>query len=384
MKVCLLGVDFFSDNRGCAALGYSAIGNLKEICDERGESLDVFAVVFNIEKKPLNFGGVEYRLQKVAPKKLSYWNTCYKEFKKSDLILDFTGGDSFSDIYGFKRFLIATVLKRLAVFSKTPFILGPQTIGPFSGKLAAAMAKKVIRKADYCFARDLFSKDFAKKLTGKEVLLSTDVAFTLPCEVRHVITTKHNIGINPSGLLWYGTSEFKSSKHLTVDYRKYTLDLIKYLTEKTDYNIYLIPHVFSSDGKLNEDDLGVCREIKNEYPNAEIISDFDTPMEAKGVISQMDVFIGARMHATIAAFSTGVAVIPFSYSRKFEGLYQDLNYPYLVKGTVMNNEEALQKTIEWIEKPERLSSEMAKADSVLRERRDAYMTVIRNLSEKVK
>ena len=33
------------------------------------------------------------------------------------------------------------------------------------------------------------------------------------------------------------------------------------------------------------------------------------------------------MHATIGAISSGVATIPFSYSRKFEGLFGNLEYP---------------------------------------------------------
>ena len=63
----------------------------------------------------------------------------------------------------------------------------------------------------------------------------------------------------------------------------------------------------------------------------------------------MDFFIGARMHATIAAFSANVPVIPFSYSRKFEGLYEQLNYPYIIHGMTESLEEAIDNTLEWIE-----------------------------------
>ena len=50
------------------------------------------------------------------------------------------------------------------------------------------------------------------------------------------------------------------------------------------------------------------------FPNTIVAPYFATPMEAKSYISGMDLFIGARMHATIAAISAGVPVIPFSYS----------------------------------------------------------------------
>ena len=45
----------------------------------------------------------------------------------------------------------------------------------------------------------------------------------------------------------------------------------------------------------------------------------------------MDFFMGARMHATIAAFSAGVPVVPMAYSRKFNGLFSDtLSYSHLI------------------------------------------------------
>ena len=71
-------------------------------------------------------------------------------------------------------------------------------------------------------------------------------------------------------------------------------------------------------------------------------------MEAKSYISKMDLFIGARMHATIAALSAGIPVIPFSYSRKFEGLFNSLDYPYVVEGTKWSTEDAIVTTKKWI------------------------------------
>ena len=48
--------------------------------------------------------------------------------------------------------------------------------------------------------------------------------------------------------------------------------------------------------------------------------------------------MGARMHATIGAFSSGVPVIPMAYSRKFNGLFVDtLQYDAMVDMKTMNN-----------------------------------------------
>jgi polysaccharide pyruvyl transferase WcaK-like protein len=65
---------------------------------------------------------------------------------------------------------------------------------------------------------------------------------------------------------------------------------------------------------------------------------FSNPIEAKSFISGLDFFTGARMHACIAAFSSGVAVCPMAYSRKFNGLFVDtLKYQWL--GDCVNTTE---------------------------------------------
>ena len=76
---------------------------------------------------------------------------------------------------------------------------------------------------------------------------------------------------------------------------------------------------------------------------------FETPIEVKNCISQMDIFIGSRMHATIGALSSGVVTIPVAYSRKFSGLFESIGYMHTIDICTMNNNSALQKTIYKIE-----------------------------------
>ena len=99
-----------------------------------------------------------------------------------------------------------------------------------------------------------------------------------------------------------------------------------------------------------ENDYRVCLQLKKKYGNRiEIAPPFNTPIEAKSYIANMDVFIGSRMHATIGAISSGVATIPFSYSRKFEGLFGNLEYPYVISARNFSLEEALEKSKSWIQ-----------------------------------
>ena len=55
------------------------------------------------------------------------------------------------------------------------------------------------------------------------------------------------------------------------------------------------------------------------------------------------------MHATIAALSTGVPVIPIAYSRKFKGLFNNLDYPVCVDLQILNTEQAFEKIKEYLE-----------------------------------
>ena len=62
----------------------------------------------------------------------------------------------------------------------------------------------------------------------------------------------------------------------------------------------------------------------------------------------MDVFMGSRMHSTIAAISSGVVTIPFSYCHKFESLYEKIGYKYLLSATKLSTEEALSLMKCWL------------------------------------
>lgn len=82
-----------------------------------------------------------------------------------------------------------------------------------------------------------------------------------------------------------------------------------------------------------ENDYAVSFDLQKEYnhPNLILAPLFLSPVDAKNYISGMDFFMGARMHSTIAAFSSGVPVVPMAYSRKFNGLFIDtLDYNHLV------------------------------------------------------
>jgi polysaccharide pyruvyl transferase WcaK-like protein len=89
-----------------------------------------------------------------------------------------------------------------------------------------------------------------------------------------------------------------------------------------------------------EDDRLANAELRQRYPQLKLAPEFRDPCEAKSFIAELDFFSGARMHACIAALSAGVPVVPLAYSRKFKGLLDGLEYPWLADGRELSTDEA--------------------------------------------
>lgn len=354
------GLSFNSGNMGCNALSYSFLSILNNITTGHIQ-VYVFFQGSDFDTSSLSTEKVSVISAGYNPRSINSINTLVKRLKKCDISIDFTAGDSFSDIYGLKGFLKSCAFKKLVMINSKKFILGPQTYGPYTHWIAKSVAKHIIRKADYVCSRDAASAEYVKSLCGTDMDIFTDVAFALPYKNHNMLTTtKKKIGINVSGLLWNGGYTGDNQFSLRVDYRTYITSLIESLLQQNDFEIYIIPHVISA-GINPESDYPISEQLAAQYPAVHLAPRFTTPIEAKNFIAEMDVFTGARMHATIGAFSTGVVTIPFSYSRKFEGLYNNLNYPYTINARELDTSTAIQITLEYINNPGSLKVSQARA-----------------------
>ena len=157
-----------------------------------------------------------------------------------------------------------------------------------------------------------------------------------------------------------------------MDYKQLIGDIITCLQEH-NYEVHLIPHVMATG---IESDNNVCVELLKEYRNLIYSGEFMNPLDAKGYISQMDLFLGSRMHSTIAAISTGVPVIPLSYSRKFEGLFSSVGYNYCID-LINNSNKDVIKTIEYdLDNYERLQEATVTAKTLIDEKLGCYQEII--------
>lgn len=349
LKIGLMGARVNNINLGCVALTYSLVSLLNRVQMEIG--LEFEYIIFESKCDEKKYDKLSFYLK--MPRNIINNRPFailhdplrgvkhFKEIvgmvtgiKECDIIIDLTEGDSFSDIYGDVAFRGTTNVKRIIENLGIPLILGPQTYGPFYKRRNEGLAKEVIKKAYGVIARDDVSANYVNELFGRKIESTIDLAFNLPYKKMKVNNGKIKIGINISSMLFFNNSEMEKQRfRLEANYAECIKRLIKELIKLDKYEIYLIPHVLL-DARAN----GV---IKRLYPQVITIDFIDNPIEMKSVISSMDLFIGSRMHATIAAVSSGVATIPLSYSRKFSGLYRKINYNHVIDLEVTSTEKAL-------------------------------------------
>lgn len=375
MRIGLMGFEAKSANKGCEALTYSFLRMIEHYVGRDDEIL-IISTDKSINDVKAYFPDLRFShiYENLRDSKASV----FRAMLKCDYIFDITMGDSFSDIYAGKACKNTILEKRIAEILCRKYVLLPQTYGPFKLKDNEKLAIRVINNAWKVFARDEMSVKYIEQhIPNKNISLVTDLAFSLPFDksayLFDVEKKTRKIGINISGLLWKGGFYETNQFGLSFDYKEYITAILKKYANDEHYSVYLIPHVIDLSLNAHDDDYKISKEISKNY-NVHLAPVFLNPIEAKSFISNMDVFIGARMHSTIAAFSSGVATIPFSYSRKFEGLYDQLGYQYLIGGTSMTIEDAINKTELYIETSEVLLDR----SSVIMDRVNKYLAQFSN------
>lgn len=341
----------YSANKGVAALAYSALTLIDEIARKKFKNYALYIVNDNVTKFEDSFYANGHNINFFCIKPISWINIkdilrfcffaflphgCYKYHKylEFDYIFNVGSGDSFADIYGKERFnRVNNNITVCHLLSKKQMLL-PQTIGPFSDSQILNKALLSIRRCSYVLSRDMQSLLFLQNnnIPNEKISEIIDMAFYLPYSYKKIKDSFIHIGINVSGLLWQGGYTKDNQFKLTLDYKDLIFKLIKYFTSKNNICVHLIGHTISRNLRAPENDYSICKDLVNKRNSKNLILApfFETPMDAKSYISSMDFFIGARMHATIAAFSSNTPVVPMSYSRKFEGLFCDtLNYRHV-------------------------------------------------------
>ncbi|EDY80601.1 hypothetical protein VDG1235_215 [Verrucomicrobiia bacterium DG1235] len=282
-------------------------------------------------------------LPKSARRSIATKNAVLRQICEADTVLSIAGGDSFSDIYGFKRLLYICLPIYICLLLDRVLIVVPQTLGPFKASWAKSMCAKIISKAKAVYSRDKDSIEAANEILPqpRTITFSHDMAFALtpkkpasdllPDWLDRTNTKRPLIGLNVSGLLYRGGYTGKNEFELGGSYAELAQKIVKLFIEKLECDVFLASHVVG-DG---ENDYDAVMQLQKDLPdNAHAHLHATNPAlshrEIKYVIGQSDFFLGSRMHATIAALSQSVPAVGLAYSRKFDGVFNSIGAKDLV------------------------------------------------------
>lgn len=276
------------------------------------------------------------RACKVSPSIESLYRPKFSIDPNSKILIDqsdaliMTGGDVISLDYGVASlYFWANFVDRTIDLGK-PAILWAASVGPFTAKPAVEreMVKHLKRYAAIT-VRESATYEYLQRLGVQGVTQVADPAFTMSPEVFDVadLTFGNNsniLGLNVSPLVRGYRKDEASRDKLDRD----VVDFIKDIVTKTDMSVLLVPHVDPLDGSsINSDSFymqGLLAQLSQYSGRVKLAPRNLNAAQLKYLISHCRFFIGARTHATIGAFSTGVPTISIAYSVKAKGINKDL------------------------------------------------------------
>jgi colanic acid/amylovoran biosynthesis protein len=182
--------------------------------------------------------------------------------------------------------------------------------------------KKDLDRYDLIMAREslTYQNLIDVGISEDKLEMMVDPAFVLPKQsisLDEDFFKKPVVGINLSPLV------IEECPKSDMVMKNYTL-MIDYILENTDNNICLVPHVYSHDVKQ---DLIPLTKLYEKYKSTGKVMLVDQELnckQLKTIIAKCALFVCARTHASIAAYSATVPTLVVGYSVKSKGIAIDL------------------------------------------------------------
>ena len=346
-----------SKNHGCEAIVRGTVKVLENIIDtkmtllsqEKSEDLiygidkliDVETGMQNINKKSFDFfkAYIDLKLKKDTSKMDALQYKVGLNYIDKDSIIISIGGDTYCYSNVYSHLEINKMYRKKAKKS----ILWGCSVEPdlFKDDKIA----KDISEYSLIIARESISYEALKKI-NKNTYLYPDPAFQLDIEdveLPNGFLENNTIGINLSPLI------MKCEEKEGITLSNYE-SFIQYIIDNSDMNVVLIPHVVWEHNDDREPLNKLYEKFKSSNRVVMIKEDYNA-MQLKSIISKCKMFIGARTHATIAAYSTCVPTLVIGYSVKAKGIAKDIfgtyeNYVLPVQS--LSNKDDLIMAFEWM------------------------------------
>lgn len=346
-----------SDNHGCEAIVRSTTEMLDEVYKLYSLNPDK-DIKYGIDKiceikgdipAPYQRKSIKWLLSAIQTKITGKIDLAVK-FQRTKLLSEILDGDIFlsigGDNYCYPGTDVLAAINRNIKKKGAKIVLWGCSVEPML--LEQQEIAEDIKSFDLITVRESISYEAVSAINPNTVQV-VDPAFTLQTKMIQLPNNwleGNMIGINASPLI------LQSGKDSNVVYKAYRM-LIEEILNNTACGVALIPHVVCD----KNDDLTVLSELYEEYKesNRVVLIEDNNCMKLKGYIARCKLFIGARTHATIAAYSSCVPTLVLGYSVKSRGIAKDLfgtDKNYVLSVQKLNNPEELVEHFRWLLKHE--------------------------------
>lgn len=323
-----------SYNHGCEALVYTISEQIKDLYPESHVTVQSY---YKNEDEEFNFPSVDQFVQntqwlrrftfpwfiyqldrhmlnsKKVQEAFMYCKPCYEYSKEVDICIAI-GGDTYCYNKGKEHWPLERKMRKLG----KKMMLWGCSIEPedVPGEMAEHLSN-----FDVITVRDPISyQALVDNHVNTKIVRCADPAFLLSmeeCNLPKDWEEGKMIGLNFSPMVM-GNIEEKDKPRHAID------ALVEHILNFTDDKIVLIPHVRISF----TDDMDELKRIYDKYCDTNRVLLIDdkslNARQLKYIISKCKILVGARTHATIAAYSTCVPTLSIGYSVKARGIARDL------------------------------------------------------------
>lgn len=256
-----------------------------------------------------------------------------RTYAAADLVIDLSG-DMLTEDYGAHVALSHFYPILLANAMGKRVFLCAQSIGPFH--YTKRLASYVLNHAGAVTVRDQVTMDYLESIgvTPRRLGLTADMAFLMQPTESEAGRQRILNSIGPearSGPLLGVSLSFLIEKHFRKKcpvagqsglWELVARELDRWI-ETYHGNVVFFAHV-TGPGPEKDDRVACNQVIQLMQHHAGLVDEDLAPSEIKGTIRHCDLFLGARMHANIAALSSFVPTIAIAYSHKTPGIMNQL------------------------------------------------------------
>ena len=247
--------------------------------------------------------------------------------------------DALAGIYsgGFPILLILRAIS-IAKYLKIPVVIFAGSIGPgpINRELSKIVFRFLLNKVDLITLREELSYEYIKSMGVNKppIYVTADPAFLMPpatpervAEIMRIECingiSKPLIGISISQVIarW----AFPEIADFDEKYRNFITvmaQVVDFLTYELSAFVLFIPHVLGYT-KIENDRIAAndIYQLLKKKDCVKLIENEYTPQDLKGLIGQLDFFLGARTHSVISAATMGTPFVAIEYeSYKTRGI----------------------------------------------------------------